>query len=35
MRSVEIVRMRALVCVLSVMMPSCPPVMLIAWCPSE
>ena len=34
-RSVEIERMRALVCVLSVMMPIWPPVMLIASWPSE
>ena len=31
----EILRMRALVCVLSVIMPICAPVMLIAWWPSE
>ncbi len=35
MRSVEIDWIRALVWVLSVLMPICAPVRLIAWCPSE
>ena len=35
MRSVEIEWIRALVCVLSVLMPICAPVRLIAWQPSD
>ena len=35
MRSVEIERMRAFVWMLSVTMPICAPVMLMACCPSE